>query len=60
MIEGIYLLPGGNCISKDFCNWPVEVVQSWLGEPIAAVLLCGRLKDHEGACDSVPPMSDFN
>lgn len=57
-LNSIYLLPGGECISKDFCNWPVRVEQSWVDEPVAAVLLCGRLRGHEGDCDPMPPMSD--
>lgn len=51
-------LPGGEFLSKDFCNWPVRIEQNWIDEPIAVVLLCGRLKHHEGDCDPAPPLSD--
>jgi hypothetical protein len=54
----IFSLPGGDCISRDFCNNPVRVEQAWVDEPVAAVLLCGRLIDHKGDCDPMPPLSD--
>lgn len=58
ILADIYSLPGGNALSKDFCNLPVSVEQSWVSEPVAAILLCGRLRNHEGNCDPAPPMSD--
>ncbi len=58
LYEVIYGLPGGDAISKDFCNLPVRVEQAWLDEPVAAVLLCGRLANHIGDCDPMPPLSD--
>ncbi len=54
----IYSLPGGDCISRDFCNKAVRVEQTWNDEPVAAVLLCGRLNNHIGDCDPMPPLSD--
>lgn len=58
LYETVYGLPGGNHLSKDFCNLPVRVEQSWVDEPVAAVLLCGRLRNHENDCDPMPPMSE--
>lgn len=58
IVLDIYTLPGGDNISKDFCNRPVRVEQTWMDEPVAAVLLCGRLKNHNGDCNPMPPLSD--
>jgi hypothetical protein len=60
ILSGIYALPGGENLSKSFCNWPVSVQTTWIDEPMATVLLCGRLKGHEGDCNPVPPVSDIN
>lgn len=54
----IYVMPGGENISKDFCNKPFCVQQNWIDEPVVVVLLCGRLAGHMGVCDPTPPMSD--
>lgn len=51
-------LPGGENLSRDFCNWPVRIEQDWINEPVAAVLLCGKLRGHEGDCDPMPPLSE--
>lgn len=46
-------------LSPDFCNKPVCVNQEWKEEgPVAMILLCGRLYEHEGGCDPIPPLSD--
>ena len=58
--EFIQGIPGGENLSWSFCNRPVRVEQSWNDEPMAAILLCGRLADHFGDCDPTPPMGDVN
>jgi hypothetical protein len=58
ILQGIYSLPGGENLSRSFCNWPVNVQTNWIDEPVAAVLLCGRLQGHKGDCDPMPPMPD--
>lgn len=60
LLNSIYALPGGENLSRDFCNKPVSVSTTWLDEAVAAViLLCGRLVPHEGDCDPIPLVSDF-
>lgn len=49
-------LPGGDALSASFCNMPVSVDQSWLDEPVAVVLLCGRDAGHGGACGKREPL----
>jgi hypothetical protein len=57
-------LPGAQELSDEFCNRPVRVEQvwddaMWDDQPVAVVLLCGRLHGHIGDCDPTPPISDI-
>lgn len=51
-------VPGFEVLSNDFCNKPVRVEQRWEDEgPLAIILLCGHLHNHDGDCDPIPPLS---
>jgi len=55
-------IEGYERLSKDFCNYPVHVTSGLIDrdfdKPYAAIMLCGRLVNHFGPCDAIPPVKD--
>lgn len=61
MLYDLSVVDGWNDLSDTFCNQPVRVSSEWPvdDEPVAVIFLCGRDRGHEGNCDPVPPLSEF-
>lgn len=64
MFNPIPFIQGWEDLSPDYCNRPFRVVTDLSYEPrsvdmFAAILICGRPANHEGKCDELPPIEEF-
>ena len=57
------MVEGWEDLSSDYCNRPYKVVTDLSYEPrsvdmFAAILLCGKLSNHDGRCEALPPLEE--